>query len=463
MVIRLLIKFLKEKNTFFLSDNIFYIFTSKLYEMKNSIYYLFLICFLFNGLAFGQARMIMSDDVYLVMDGPGSQNSVSDPIYLVIDNQNSDAITVVNGANIISERQSNIIRWNIGSSSTGTYSVPFTTPSSVKIPYEMTIDAPPVGSGRVDFSTYYSLDNAVLPTGVTHLLDAATASANNNPWVVDRFWIIDADGYTTRPDVTMSFNYDTGEFGSNLIPGASSLVAQRFNTSQNAWQGSSSMSTLFFGTDNLSGTVSGAVVEESDFFPFWTLVENANLLPVELLFFSADCQDNLTTISWATATELNNDYFTVLKSIDGEFWEPIATVQGNGNSSVRNDYQITDENRAGGKVYYQLVQVDFNGDFEKFAPISAACGPNERFEINIFPNPAKSLVNLGIQLSDNVRGEISIQLLDATGRLLEQRSIQPNATSLLSWDTEGYANGFYSFQVCVEGHDCKVGKFVVHQ
>ncbi|MCC5923841.1 MAG: hypothetical protein JJT77_08650, partial [Crocinitomicaceae bacterium] len=389
------------------------------------------LIFIFSDV-FSQARMVMSDNVYLVMDGPGALNNTADPIYLVIDNPNDNAITTTGmGGNIISERQANIVRWNIGTTASGTYTVPFTTPSSVKVPYEMTIDAAGVGAGRVDFSTYFTANNAVLPTGVTHLLDAATATTNNNGWVVDRFWIINADGYSTRPDVTMAFNYYTGEFGSNLVPGASSLVAQRFNTSQNAWQGSSSMSTLFFGADNLSGTVSGAVVEESDFFPFWTLVENANLLPVELLFFTADCRDNLTTISWATATEINNNYFTVLKSIDGEFWEPIATVQGNGNSSVRNDYQITDENRAGEKVYYQLVQVDFDGQFEKFAPISAACGERGRFEINIFPNPAKSLVNLGIQLSDNVRGEISIQLLDATGRLLEQRSIQPNATSLL--------------------------------
>lgn len=423
--------------------------------------------------AIGQARMVMNDNVYLVMNGPGSVNNTADPIYLVIDNPNANAITTSgSGGNIISERQANIVRWNIGTSATGTYTVPFTTPFTTpspgfhKIPYVMTIDNPGVGAGRVDFSTYFTANNATLPTGVSHLLDAATATVNNNGWVIDRFWIIDANGYSTRPDVTMAFNYHTSEFGTNLIAGSSSLVAQRFNTAQNAWQGSPSMSSLFFGSDNLGdplGAVSGAEVNESDFFPFWTLVDNANLLPVELLFFTADCQDNLTTISWATATEVNNDYFTVLKSLDGEFWEPLATVQGNGNSSVRNDYQVTDENRSGGKVYYQLVQVDFDGEFEKFAPISAACGERGRFDINIFPNPAKNLVNLGIQLSDNVRGEIAIQLLDATGRLLEQRTIQPNVTSLLSWNTESYANGFYSFQVCVEGHDCKVGKFVVHQ
>lgn len=328
----------------------------------------------------------------------------------------------------------------------------------------MEINSAGVGGDFIDFSTYYTANKTLLPAGVSHLLDASTASANNNEWVIDRFWIIDAEDYTTRPDVTMSFNYHISEFGNNLVPGGSNLVAQRFNTTENAWEGSSSMSSLFFGTDNLgdpSGEVSGAVVEESDFFPFWTLVEESNLLPVELLFFTADCQDNITTISWATATEVNNDFFVLLKSTDGKTWEELTSLQGNGNSSVRNDYSVKDENRAGGTVYYQLVQFDFNGDYEQFAPISANCGKG-RFALNIFPNPANHVVNLGIELTENVRGDVDIQLLDATGRLLETRTIEPNATSLLSWNTANYNNGFYTFKVCVEGYDCKAGKFVVN-
>lgn len=46
-----------------------------------------------------------------------------------------------------------------------------------------------------------------------------------------------------------------------------------------------------------------------------------NPLPVELLFFNASQQDDRVDFHWATAQELNNDYFHLEQSIDGTNWE----------------------------------------------------------------------------------------------------------------------------------------------
>ena len=56
-------------------------------------------------------------------------------------------------------------------------------------------------------------------------------------------------------------------------------------------------------------------------------------LPIELLWFNAECEGSNITLKWATASEINNDYFTLERSDDAKNWQIIANVNGAGNSS----------------------------------------------------------------------------------------------------------------------------------
>jgi hypothetical protein len=89
---------------------------------------------------------------------------------------------------------------------------------------------------------------------------------------------------------------------------------------------------------------------------------NTNL-PVELTSFIVyEKQDNVY-LTWQTATEENNDYFTVERSISGIEFEPVLTVAGAGNSSSVINYAATDRNPLPGTSYYRLKQTDYNGDY----------------------------------------------------------------------------------------------------
>jgi hypothetical protein len=90
-------------------------------------------------------------------------------------------------------------------------------------------------------------------------------------------------------------------------------------------------------------------------------------LPIELKDFSALCKDKQITISWATITENNNDYFTLERSIDGFNWAEIAAVDGAGTVSTPSFYEYKDYDFTKDAVnYYRLKQTDFNGLFEYF-------------------------------------------------------------------------------------------------
>ena len=58
------------------------------------------------------------------------------------------------------------------------------------------------------------------------------------------------------------------------------------------------------------------------------------VLPVELVDFQAETRGEEVVLTWATASEINNDYFTVERSSDGVSFEPIAEIKGAGNSNV---------------------------------------------------------------------------------------------------------------------------------
>jgi hypothetical protein len=84
-------------------------------------------------------------------------------------------------------------------------------------------------------------------------------------------------------------------------------------------------------------------------------------LPVSLLENSIDYSENGVTLNWKTASERDNDFFTVQTSKDGYYWDELGTVKSVGNSSSETTYTFEDTNPFVGKSYYRVYQTDFNG------------------------------------------------------------------------------------------------------
>jgi hypothetical protein len=87
-------------------------------------------------------------------------------------------------------------------------------------------------------------------------------------------------------------------------------------------------------------------------------------LPIELLFFNGVEEDEGNRLSWSTATEYNNELFTIEKSTDGIVWEAVAIVPGAGNSSNQRSYTASDYRVEKAINYYRLKQTDYDGRFE---------------------------------------------------------------------------------------------------
>lgn len=95
-------------------------------------------------------------------------------------------------------------------------------------------------------------------------------------------------------------------------------------------------------------------------------------LPIDLVSFGADATDdlNLVSVYWTVASQVNNDYYSIERSLDVEQWEVIGTLPGAGSNNEMMSYVYYDEQPYDGVSYYRLRQTDYDGNTEAFNPVS---------------------------------------------------------------------------------------------
>ena len=144
----------------------------------------------------------------------------------------------------------------------------------------------------------------------------------------------------------------------------------------------------------------------------------SSTLPVELLSLEAYGNDNHIMVEWATATELNNSGFEILRSTDGENFENIAWLDGNGTSSDINIYAFKDYNFLPNiRYYYRLKQIDFNGEYEYSDIVSAILkAKDSNLSISLAPNP--SLYESTLTVRSSEKGAAALKIFDALGKLV---------------------------------------------
>lgn len=145
-------------------------------------------------------------------------------------------------------------------------------------------------------------------------------------------------------------------------------------------------------------------------------------LPVELLFFKAYTSDDQIELDWSTASELNNDYFTLERSRNGKDFELLTTVEGNGTTTLESNYEHADNNPYLGLSFYRLSQTDYDGTTEVFPMISVVYN-SENNKFTISPNPIRNQ-NIKLKASGRGRNEQNqLNIIDLQGKLIETKKL----------------------------------------
>ncbi len=130
-------------------------------------------------------------------------------------------------------------------------------------------------------------------------------------------------------------------------------------------------------------------------------------LPVELINFQGRTEGSENHITWATASEHNNDYFILEHSTDGENWSMLASIDGAGNSTEIKNYEVIMVNPELVLNYYRLFQIDFDGAITSYNPIAIDNRTEKRSLIKV--------INiLGQAVDENYRGIVLYYYSDGT-------------------------------------------------
>lgn len=133
-------------------------------------------------------------------------------------------------------------------------------------------------------------------------------------------------------------------------------------------------------------TITGVNLNDGDYFTVGTINSSTTPLPIELLSFELLREDDVVVAEWKTASEKDNDFFTLERSADGSFWEAVDTVTGHGNSVVVQSYESIDPSPLNGKSYYRIKQTDLNGNFS-YSSIRSVSVELQGKTLSFFPNP----------------------------------------------------------------------------
>lgn len=168
-------------------------------------------------------------------------------------------------------------------------------------------------------------------------------------------------------------------------------------------------------------------------------------LPVEIKSFNGIHQGDRNHLTWVASSQLNNDYFTIEKSVNGYEWEFLGNVDGAGTTSHSMYYELDDYNPHYPVTYYRLSQTDFNGASNTHGEIAVTSERSEKsdFVSSLFPNPSSSYATFMYDGNDT-KTPLVVSLINELGELVGMESYETLYNGMpLTLNTSTLAGGLY--------------------
>lgn len=257
--------------------------------------------------------------------------------------------------------------------------------------------------------------------------DPIVETRSQRDWYVD---VTETDGSKMTIDLTFDFT----EMGLTSFPlGTASnykLMYRATNEVDDEWEVIASGSSI--SGDQLTFS-SISSLDTDGFITLGSINYAESPLPVKLLTFDARAMEDSVMLTWSTADESNNAYFSVQRSANGFDFENLLFQSGLGNYNAVTDYKVIDKEPLNGTSYYRLRQVDDNGTEALSEIVRVEVERQEQVMLSIYPNPADRHVVLKTAM---MSGEGRVILRNGQGRtvwstqLLGGRATQMDVSTL---------------------------------
>ena len=353
---------------------------------------------------------------------------------------------------LISEQTDNsgIFERTIGTT-LGNFEFPFGLENGSYIPLNVALTNGDVGI--VSIATYATeSDNLPLPStpqAVMHLNSVIGGTTNNQANTINRFWQIDKDGPSGT--VNLTFTYAESEVTANVVGNETALQAQRYNATSNTWDEP-------LGGQVADGSNNTIFVPAVDQFSPWTMALSTAPLPVTLLTFEGLAKAEGVELQWTCASETNNAFFTLEKSIDGVHFTALKELAGAGNSQMQTTYQTWDSDLPHPVSYYRLKQTDFDGQTETFNTIAVLQPTESNLDFQVYSNPLTSEAPIKLGINGDLQQAATLHLTNAMGKVMHQQAVVSNQTLFIN--SENLTNGLYHL-VLQNSKDRQVKKLLI--
>jgi hypothetical protein len=165
-------------------------------------------------------------------------------------------------------------------------------------------------------------------------------------------------------------------------------------------------------------------------------------LPITWLSFEGYKANSNILLNWKTASEINNDYFEVQRSVDGLSFTAIGKVKGSGNSNEIRSYSFTDQNIYHGTSYYKIKQVDYDGASKFSGTISVNYdeSSDEIFSLqtNMINTTLTAIINSSYQNS------CYMEIKDVLGKTINSQPLNVSkGYNTFQYNISSYKSGVY--------------------
>jgi hypothetical protein len=303
------------------------------------------------------------------------------------------------------------------------------------------------GSYRPAVLSVTHSDNASATYTAEHFSSSAGALGYTLPGTIERvsgvrYWVINRSAVANLTSATATLYYGIGT--SDGVTDPANLRVVKTNGAGTVWFDAGGT-----GSAAGTGTITSAPFATFSVITLGNATGGSNPLPIQLKSFEAKPMANKVDIQWVTASELNNDYFTLERSSDGQEFAEVVRIPGKGTKQTESSYDFLDDRPIIGRSYYRLKQTDFDkkSSYSKIVLVELALGQNP--EVVVYPNPTTE-ETFSVQMNGFIPEEsVQVKLSDSMGRILftEQTTVSSSELHEIRINKAGLAPGVYILSV----------------
>jgi len=276
------------------------------------------------------------------------------------------------------------------------------------------------------------------PTGLPDLSDACTDISDNCTPV--RFL------QDVSIDVTETCNQENGDFfvSFEVSGGTPGYQANALYNVTGDYNGTAALGQeITFGPVQNGNTYTIVVADDKGCSEeIYSDPIDCKTLPIELISFTGEAITEGNNLKWVTATEIDNDYFTLERSVDGINFTTIDSQAGAGTTSINQYYDYLDKDAPNGLSYYRLWQTDYDGTTTEAGIVTLQRGEHSFDLVSLQPVPV--MQTLEMIYTSNSSDIFKIKIIDALGRIMYENTVNANSgTNYIDFDVSYFTSGMY--------------------